>query len=161
MPDHEKNTMTKLTIYALIAAFTFTSSVLSASDEPMAAELSEEQQVLAVQQEWVDAEVAGDEAILNRVLDERFLVNSSSGTPGTKESVIASVLGWNLVSQTLTDQTVLVDGDTAIIMGTAHFTVAVEGEENAISASRYITTYIKRDGRWCALALQMISIQSE
>ena len=88
-----KNTMTKMTISALIAAITFIASVSSASDEPMAAELSEEQQVHAVQQEWVDAEVGRDETALNRVLDERFVINSSSGTPETKESVIASVLG--------------------------------------------------------------------
>lgn len=39
------------------------------------------------------AEVDHDEAVLNRVLDERFVLNSGSGKPVNKASIIKSVLG--------------------------------------------------------------------
>jgi uncharacterized protein (TIGR02246 family) len=158
---HRENTMATLKTCARIAAIILSSYSCSASDEPGRPDLTEDQQVLAVQQEWIDAEVAHDEAVLNRVLDERFILISSSGKPVDKERIIESVLNWKLVSQTITGQTVLVDGDTAIVMGIAHFTVAVEGKGNEVSASRYTTTYIKRDGKWRALALQMDGIDSE
>lgn len=148
--------MTITKIFGLIAAI-----ILSANAVSDAPALTDEQQVIAVQQDWIDAEVNHDKAVLERVLDERFVIHTSSGTSGSKAEIIESVLNWNLIAQTLSDQFVLVDGDTAIIMGIAHFTVAVEGKENELSAARYITTYIKRDGQWRALALQMNGIDSE
>ena len=148
--------MTITKIFGLIAAIILSANAVS--DTPV---LTDEQQVIAVQQDWIDAEVNHDKAVLERVLDERFVIHTSSGTSGSKAEIIESVLNWNLIAQTLSDQFVLVDGDTAIIMGIAHFTVAVEGKENELSAARYITTYIKRDGQWRALALQMNGIDSE
>ena len=159
--DHQVATMTTAKALSLIVAIILFAHVGLAAGESSTRELTESQQVLAVERAWIDAEVSHDEAVLNRVLDDRFVLNSSSGTPGTKAALIAAVLQMNMVSQTLTDQAVLVDGDTAVVMGTAHFTFAVEGKDNATSASRYITTYIKRDGQWRALALQMNTIDSE
>lgn len=122
---------------------------------------SDEQQVIAAETAWVDAEVRRDAAVLDRVLDDRFLLNSRKGAPRNKASVIADVLGWELVSESITDRTVLVDGDTAIVFGTAHFRFAVEGKDDEISAALYTTTYVKRDGQWRALALQMTPLESK
>ena len=33
---------------------------------------------------------------------------------------VPAATGWNMVSQTITDRTVLVDGDTTIVFGTAN-----------------------------------------
>ena len=148
-------------ICTLIAAVTLASCDGSAMYERDTTGLTEEQKVLLVEQDWINAEVRHDEAELNRVIDEQFIVNSGNSKPATKADVIASVLNWNMVAQTLTNQTVLVDGDTAIVMGTAHFTTAVEGKDNAESAAHYTTTYIKRDGQWRALALQMNNVETK
>jgi len=153
--------MNNMKICAIFVVTLISSTAISGSSTPDNAPLTDEQQVIAVQQDWIDAEVNHDKAVLERVLDERFVIHTSSGTPASKAEIIESVLQWNLLAQTLSHQTVLVDGDTAIIMGVAHFTVAVEGKDNAQSAARYITTYIKRDGQWRALALQMDGIDSE
>jgi len=153
--------MTKTKICALLAAIILSSNAVSDTGVSDTTSMTDEQQVIAVQQDWIDAEVNHDKAVLERVLDERFVIHTSSGTSDSKAEIIESVLQWNLVAQTLSDQFVLVDGDTAIIMGVAHFTVAVEGKEDQLSAARYITTYIKRDGQWRALALQMNGIDSE
>jgi ketosteroid isomerase-like protein len=66
-----------------------------------------------------------------------------------------------MVSQTITDRTVVVDGDMAIVFGTANFRFAVEGKDDEVSAGRYTTAYIKRDGRWRALALQMTALKAK
>ncbi len=95
------------------------------------------------------------------MLDDRFLVNSISGKLRDKPTVIADVLGWTMVAQTITDRTVVVDGDTAVLFGTANFRFAVEGKDDEVLAGRYTTTCIRRDGKWRALALQMTSLKTK
>ena len=125
------------------------------------AALTDEQQVIAVESQWVAAEVHRDAAVLDRVLDDRFILNSSSGELRDKATVIADVLRWTMVAQTITDRSVLIDGDTAIVFGTANFRFAVEGRDDAVSAGRYTTVYVKRDSRWRALALQMTALKAQ
>jgi hypothetical protein len=146
-------------IFAMTAMLIASSTVRSEAVAAQTPAPGDEQQVIATEAEWVEAEVKRDAAVLDRVLDERFLINSSKGVPRNKASVIADVLVWTLVSETITDRTVLVDGNTAIVFGTATFRFAVEGKDEATSAARYTTTYIKRDGRWRALALHMTSLE--
>lgn len=52
---------------------------------------SEEQQVLAVEDECVAAEVRRDEATLRRVVDDRFVLNSSNGKTSDEEALIPPV----------------------------------------------------------------------
>jgi hypothetical protein len=153
-------TMSRRRVCAVIAVLMALSTARSEADASNAPAPGDEQQVIATETAWVDAEVKRDAAVLNRVLDERFLVNSSTGVPRDKASVIADVLSWKMVSQAITDRTVLVDGDTAIVFGTATFRFAVEGKDDERSAARYTTTYIKRDGRWRALALHMTTLKA-
>lgn len=151
--------MNRMQIFAMTAMLIASSTVRSEAVAAQTPAPGDEQQVIATEAEWVEAEVKRDAAVLDRVLDERFLINSSKGVPRNKASVIADVLVWTLVSETITDRTVLVDGNTAIVFGTATFRFAVEGKDEATSAARYTTTYIKRDGRWRALALHMTSLE--
>jgi hypothetical protein len=120
-------------VCALVLAFSALFSVRTQADVSVAPALTDEQQVIATESEWVQAEVHRD----------------------------ADVLGWKMNSQTITDRTVLIDGDTAIVFGTANFTFAVDGKDDKVSAGRYTTTYIKRDGHWRALALQMTALKAK
>jgi hypothetical protein len=119
------------------------------------ASMTAEQQVLAVEDEWVNAEIKRDEATLRRVLDERFTLNHGNGTTTGKDEAIAGVLKWKLITETITERSVLVDGDTAIVFGTANFVFPADGADSGQSAARYTTVYVKRDGSWRALALHM------
>jgi hypothetical protein len=153
--------MTRVHVRGAIVLVVALASVRAVASAPTIAASTDEQQVVATESEWVQAEIHRDAAVLERVLDDRFLVNSSTGELSNKAAVIAEVLGWKMVSQTITDRTVLVDGDTAIVFGTANFRFAVEGKDDEASAGRYTTTYIKRDGRWRALALQMTALKTK
>jgi ketosteroid isomerase-like protein len=115
----------------------------------------EGRRVLAAEDEWISAEISRDEAALRRVIDDRFVFNSSNGTTSGKDDLIKSVLGWRMTGQTVSERTVVVEGDTAVTFGTTELRFAAEGKEDRKSLLRYTATYIKREGQWRALALQM------
>jgi len=116
---------------------------------------TEEQIILAVEDEYVIAEVTRDEATLRRLIDERFVFNSSKGTTKGKEELIQSVLNMAMVGQTLRERSVVIEDDIALIFGTADLRFEVPGKELSVSSLRYTSTYVKRQGQWRMLALQM------
>ena len=121
---------------------------------------AEGQHVLAVEDEWISAEINRDEAALRRVIDDRFVFNSSNGRTSGKADLIKSVLGWKMTGQTVSERTVLVDGDTAVVFGTTELRFASETREDSKTLLRYTATYVKRGGKWRALALQMTKRES-
>jgi ketosteroid isomerase-like protein len=123
--------------------------------------LTEEQRVLAIEDEYVAAEVSRDEATLRRILDDRFVLNSNRGTTSGKAELIESVLSWNMTGQTITERTVLVDGDTAIVCGTTELSFASEGKEDSRSLLRYTSIYVKRGNEWRYMGLHMARHEAE
>ena len=100
------------------------------------------------------AEIDGDEATLRRVLADEFRANQSNGKTGSKEGLIESVLGADMTDQQITERSVIVSGDTAVVFGTAElFFAGEEGETSSLL--RYTTTWIRRDGQWRAIAMHM------
>jgi len=116
---------------------------------------SEEQRVLAAEDEYVAAEVKRDEATLRRLVDDRFVLNSNNGSTSGKEELIRSILRMTLVGQTIRERTVLIEGDVAIICGTADLRFFSAGGSETVSSLRYMSTYVNRGGQWRMLALQM------
>ena len=114
-----------------------------------------EEAVIAVEDAWIQAELSRDEATLRRVIDEQFVGNSNSGDTYDREALIATVLGGNMAGQTISERTVLVNGDTAVIYGTTEFRFASPGEEDTFALRRYTTVFVKRDEQWRAIALHM------
>lgn len=120
-----------------------------------ARETAEEQQVLAVEDEYIAAEVSRDEAALRRLVDDRFVLNSSDGSTSGKEELIDAVLSMKMVGQTTRERTVLIEGNIAVIFGTADIRFATAEGTEKVSALRYTSTYVNRDGQWRMLALHM------
>ena len=121
----------------------------------LSSNLSEEERVLAVEDEYVAAEISRDDATLHRILDDRFVFNANNGTTSGKAELIAGVLGWKMTWQKITERTVLVDGNTAVICGTTELRFASDGGEDTKSLLRYTSTYIKRQDEWRFIALHM------
>jgi len=112
------------------------------------------QEVLDLGKEWVLAEQHHDLPTLRRILDDKFVFTFGAGKSYDRDGYLKLILGGDAdptESQTLTDQTVLVDGDTAVEVGTdaARWT---EGGAAQAKVYRYTVTYIRRQGRWRALA---------
>ena len=116
---------------------------------------TEEQYVLAAEDEYVAAEVSRDEDTLRRLLDDQFVFNSSNGKTKGKEDLIQGVLKMTMVGQTLRERSVLIEGNIAFIFGTADLRFEVPGKEDRVSSLRYTSTYVKRQGQWRMLTLQM------
>jgi ketosteroid isomerase-like protein len=116
---------------------------------------SEEDRVLAVEDEYVAAEVNRDEATLHRILDDRFVLNSNHGTTAGKAELIEGVLSWNMTGQEITERTVLVDSDTAIVFGTTEPSFASDINGASTSVLRYTSIYVKRADEWRYIALHM------
>lgn len=90
-----------------------------------------------------------------RCIDDEFVFNSSDGTTWGKEELIQSILEMNMVGQTLRERSVLIEGKVALTFGTADLHFASPGIPETISSLRYTSAYVKRDGVWRMLALQM------
>jgi hypothetical protein len=115
----------------------------------------EEQRVLDAEDAYVAAELSGDEAALRRIVDDRFVFNSSSGQTSGKEPLIQGVLGMGMTSQDITERSVLIEGGIALVFGTTTMRFATADEGERVSTLRYTSTYVKREGEWRLLALQM------
>jgi len=117
--------------------------------------MSEEQQVAALEDEWLAAEVGHDEATLRRVIDDRYTMNLSNGTTLGKEEYIAGILEGVMLSVWASERTILVDGDTAVTFATVNVVDPGMGADDPPRSSRYTLVYVKRDGQWRALAFHI------
>ena len=136
---------------AILASFTSCAAHMTASS----AVQHEEQFVLATEDEYVAAEVSRDEATLRKLIDDRFVFNSSRGTTSGKEQLVQSILKMRMVGQSVRERSVLIEGNIAFVFGTADLRFAGPGKAESASSLRYTSTYVKRHGEWRMLALQM------
>lgn len=115
-------------------------------------------QVLQLEREWTAAEIKRDVVKLRQILDDQFVATFGSGDVTDKEGFIKAVVGDEndvILSQDLTDETIRVDGDTAVavLTDTVHGT---DKGEPYTQVLRITTTYIRREGKWLALAEHMV-----
>ncbi len=118
------------------------------------------QQVLDLGKEWVAADVKHDAATLRLILDDKFVASFGVKKPYDKEGFIKAIVSDDVdptESQTLTDESVVIDDDTAVVVGTD----TVRGTEKGAAYTvvyRYTVTYIRRHGRWLALAEHLVQV---
>src|SRR5262249_36331773 len=121
---------------------------------------STKQQVLDIEQEWVAAEHGHDAATLQRILDAKFVASFGAGKPYSKEAFIKAIISEEVdptESQTLTDRTVIIDRDTAVVVGTDTAHGTRKGAAYT-EVARYTATYIRRSGQWLALAEHLVEV---
>ena len=143
---------------ALAAACAVATPQAAGAQSPSSA--GEKEQVMAVLKDWVRAENEHDAAALDRILDDQFITTSGSGQPGNKAKFIKSLTAGPAdpaQSQSLTDESVVVDGDTAVVVGTDTFHRTDGAKPDGLSA-RYTVTFIRRQGRWRALAEHIVAM---
>lgn len=115
-------------------------------------------QVLAVTQAWVEAENKHDAGALAGILDDKFISTYAANKPIGKDRFIKGITKGPVdptQSQSLTDETVVVDGDTAVIVGDDTFHSATKPPSAPL---RFTITYVRRDGHWQALGEHIVSI---
>lgn len=102
---------------------------------------------------WVDAEINRDPVALERILDDQFVCTFQTSKPLRKSDFIKAETrpGGPKETQDLSDETVVISGDTAIVVETDTLRGVKDGSPYAITG-RFTVTYIKRGGHWRALA---------
>jgi len=116
------------------------------------------QQLLDLEKEWVAAETKHDLATVRRILDDKFVFSYGAGKPQNKEAFLKQIGTGDIdptESQTLSDWNAIIDVDTAVVVGTD----TVQGTEKGAAymmVYRYTATYIRRHGRWRALAEHLV-----
>ncbi|HVH84078.1 MAG TPA: nuclear transport factor 2 family protein [Steroidobacteraceae bacterium] len=116
------------------------------------------QELLNLETEWTAAEEKHDEEALRRILDDRFIATFGAARTYDKEAFIVLFTAGDTdasKSQTITDDAVIIDGDTAVLVGTD----TARGTRDGVAYTvvyRYTTTYIRRHGHWVALAEHIV-----
>jgi len=119
-------------------------------------------QLLYMEMEWSDADQKGDVAWFERNLaDDYYGVSSRTGKITTKAEDIAEIRNRKDVidSAVASDMDVRVEGNTALVTGVYHLKGRDEKGQPFDRRIRYTDVYVKRDGRWLALASQGTPIQ--
>ena len=116
---------------------------------------AEERRVLEAEDAYVAAELSRDEAALRRIVDDRFVFNSGNGTTSGKEALIEALLGMAMTGQDVSERSVLIEGNVALVFGTTEIRTAAQEGGERVSLLRYTSIYVKREGDWRLLGLQM------
>lgn len=119
-------------------------------------------QLLYLEMEWAEADQKGDLAWFERNLAENFSgVSSRTGKLTTKADELADMRSRKdtFTSVGASDMEVRVEGDTGVVTGVYHMKGRDEKGQPIDRRIRYTDVYVKRDGRWLALASQGTLIQ--
>jgi len=144
-----------LATVALLVTITALVACVGGPQGPASGNQDEVQRVLATEDEYVVAEVARDESTLRRLVDVRFVRVLSNGSTYGKEELIQGVLKLRMSKQSLRERSALVEGNFAVVIGTADIWFAQADGPDKLSTLRYSSTYIKREGQWRMLSLHL------
>ncbi|MCC6238429.1 MAG: nuclear transport factor 2 family protein [Dehalococcoidia bacterium] len=113
-----------------------------------------QQEVLAAQRARFDATIAKDQAALERLMAEDLTyVHTSAKLESRAENVGAVLATGAYKSFDLAHLLVRVEGDTAIITGTADITFA-RPDGDTMLPIRFTDVWARRDGAWREIAWQ-------
>lgn len=116
------------------------------------------QQLLDVEKQWTMAEHDKDAKVLRSILDDKFVFVYSKAYD--KAAFIKQILAGDIdptESQVLSYDAVIIDADTAVVVGTD----TEHGTRHGVpyvAVARYTVTYIRRHGHWRALAEYMVNV---
>ncbi len=142
-------------VSAAVVTVSALAGCVSQSDSANATDRGEERRVLAAEDEYVSAEVSRDEAALRRLIDARFVRILSNGSTYGKEELIQGVLRLRMSKQSLRERLAVVEGNFAVVIGTADIWFVHPDKPDALSSLRYSSTYVKREGQWRMLSLHL------
>lgn len=116
-------------------------------------------EVMAVEHEWTQAHLRGDVATIARLMAEDYLKIESDGSVSDRAVTLAKYTPetryWDKAEGD--EYNVRIYGDTALVIGRW----TARGMNNGARfdyAARFMSVYVKRDGRWQMVAEQSTEI---
>jgi len=106
---------------------------------------------------WLNAYVTRDGAALGAILAEDFVATYSGGTRRGRDQLIARAANpqQTVVSVSWENLNVQVAGDTAIVTARSFLRLRGDGGETEVR-NDYADIYVRRDGRWQAIAAHIV-----
>lgn len=105
-----------------------------------------------IEHQWLEAVKTRDSATLNRILDDQFASTGDDGQVVNKSQFIAATTtAIKLDSYNFDEINVRIIGDTAVVSGLLTVRLSVAGKDSS-GAFRYTDTFVRRLGRWRAVA---------
>jgi uncharacterized protein (TIGR02246 family) len=116
------------------------------------------QELQAIERDWLNAEKNHDAVAFEKIVADDWIAITPDGKSQTKAERAAEIKSAHTTSATLGDMKVRVFGDTAVVTGTDD-EITMEGGKK--SADHYVWTdvFVKRNGKWLAVASQTALIK--
>jgi hypothetical protein len=113
-----------------LAALTLLGGQAKAASMPKA-----EQEITALIDRWVEAEIHHDRTTLEEIIDPAALFTYQSGRTGSRDEFIEMILKANIPPYSVNHEKILVTGDTAVSIDTD-------------GGTKFTSVMVRRDGRW-------------
>ena len=120
---------------------------LQADPTPNPVPVLAEKELMALDQAWIDAEVGHDKAALEKILDERFLVTSSSGATVDRASFIARILGKKISPFEVIHDTIVVHSASALVI-----------DLTSDRTTKFTWIAVKKNGQWRVISETMTKV---
>lgn len=120
----------------------------------------DEKEVLKANKAWAEAQVKGDLEALDKLFAEELIVTSGNGALRDKKGELADAKpnpDFKTYFFNTEDLRIKVYGKTAIVTGHAKWRTSFKGKDSD-NERRFTCVYVKRDGRWQMVALQVTRI---
>ena len=153
-----KEKIVKTALTCLIA-LTMAGAACAADTPMLKADNKDEsvQQLIKAEHAMNEAFKARDRETLGAVLSEDYLFTGEDGKALGKQKFIGEAAGIKVVSYTMSELVGHTYGDTGILNGQWKGRIAVDQREEELTL-RFTDTFVRRDGRWWAVAGHMTRI---
>lgn len=112
----------------------------------------------AIERDWLNAEKNHDAAAFEKIVADDWIAITPDGKSQTKAQRAVEIKTARTTSATLGDMKVRVFGDTAVVTGTDD-EITVEGGKESRDHYVWTDVFVKRNGKWLAVASQTALIK--
>lgn len=124
----------------------------SKARQPKPSVADAERSLRDLNRQWAEALKNRDKAVLERILDDRFITTDDEGQVFSKKQCIEDAMGAiKIESYNLADVTVRIYGDTGVVAGRWNGKFTIAGKELS-AAFRFTETFARNSGAWRAVA---------
>src|SRR6195256_5205914 len=112
----------------------------------------------AMEHSWLNAEKNHDTAAFEKIVADDWIAIGLDGKSQTKAPRAAEIKAAHITSATMGDMKVRVFGDTAVVTGTDDESTMEDGKK-ASDHYAWTDVFVKRNGKWLAVASQTAQIK--
>jgi len=146
-PSNSVNQAVWFAFLILLLGVPLHSSDISATATASSTMTSAEAELIALDRAWIDAEVHHDKAALERLLDERFLVTSASGSTVDRTAFIERIMTKTISPFEVIHDVIIVHDGTALII-----------DLTSDRATKFTWIAIKKNGNWRVVSETMTKV---